>query len=84
MLYSVYDITCSLKPGAKCRLSYAGQRPYCSFRWDGGKLHGYDAFPCLRAEFHITYADGTQDKIVTDSTWQVKRGPVGVNGIYFG
>lgn len=84
VLYSVYDITCSLKPGANVVGVMLGNGRYCSFRWDGGKLHGYDAFPCLRAEFHITYADGTQDKIVTDSTWQVKRGPVGVNGIYFG
>ncbi|NLJ69185.1 MAG: family 78 glycoside hydrolase catalytic domain [Firmicutes bacterium] len=84
VLYSVYDITCSLKPGANAVGVMLGNGRYCSFRWIEGKLFGYDAFPCLRAELHITYTDGTQERIVTDTTWQTARGPVGINGIYLG
>ncbi|NLA58829.1 MAG: family 78 glycoside hydrolase catalytic domain [Firmicutes bacterium] len=84
ILYSVYDITCNLKQGANAVGVMLGNGRYCSFHWMEGKLYGYDAFPCLRAELHITYTDGSQDRIVTDTTWQVNRGPVGANGIYLG
>lgn len=84
VLYSVYDVTVPLQPGANAIGVMLGNGRYCSFRWRDDDLFGYDRFPCLRAELHITYTDGSKEKIVTDTTWQVKRGPVGINGIYYG
>lgn len=84
VLYSVYDITSAIKPGGNAIGVMLGNGRYCSFKWRDGELFGYDAFPCLRAEFHITYVDGTTEKVITDTTWRVKRGPVGINGIFYG
>ena len=84
VLYSVYDVTSVLREGGNAMGVMLGNGRYCSFRWRDGELFGYDEFPCLRAELHITYADGATDKICTDTTWQVKRGPVGLNGIFYG
>lgn len=83
-LYSIYDVTDALQTGANAIGVILGNGRYCSFRWRDDDLFGYDRFPCLRAELHITYVDGSKDKIVTDTTWDVKRGPVGINGIYYG
>ena len=73
VLYSVYDITSAIKPGGNAIGVMLGNGRYCSFKWRDGELFGYDAFPCLRAEFHITYVDGTTEKVITDTTWRVKR-----------
>ena len=89
VLYSIYDVTDALQAGTNAMGVMLGNGRYCAFSRRGGdllgdKLLGYDRFPSLRAELHVTYTDGTKDKILTDTTWQVKRGPVGINGIYYG
>lgn len=83
VLYSVYDITEALQEGPNAVGVILGNGRYVRFHWNKN-TQGYDACPRVRAELHIMYVDGTKEKIVTDETWQVTRGPVGVNGIYQG
>ncbi|NLK08076.1 MAG: family 78 glycoside hydrolase catalytic domain [Firmicutes bacterium] len=84
VLYSVYDVAHILESGTNALGVMLGNGRYCSFRWQQDALFGYDGLPSLKAELHITYADGTVDKILTDTTWKTARGPVGVNGIFYG
>ena len=84
ILYSAYDVTSMLKDGTNAMGVMLGNGRYCSFRWQEDALFGYDGFPCLRAELRVIYMDGSIDRIVTDTSWQTKRGPVGINGIFYG
>ena len=40
--------------------------------------------PCVKAEIHITYNDGSAETILTDETWQTAPGPVIHNNVYLG
>jgi alpha-L-rhamnosidase len=40
--------------------------------------------PCLKAEVHIHYSDGSSEKILTDDTWETAPGPVIRNSVYLG
>ncbi len=40
--------------------------------------------PCLKAEIHIHYVDGSKQIIPTDETWQTAPGPVIRNNVYLG
>ncbi|MDX2049117.1 MAG: family 78 glycoside hydrolase catalytic domain, partial [Chitinophagaceae bacterium] len=40
--------------------------------------------PCVKAEVHISYTDGTKETIVTDESWQTAPGPVIRNNVYLG
>ena len=40
--------------------------------------------PCVKAEIHIRYKDGTSENIVTDENWQTAPGPVVQNNVYLG
>ncbi len=40
--------------------------------------------PCIKAEIHIGYADGTKEIITTDQSWQTATGPILRNNVYLG
>ncbi|MBB1283761.1 family 78 glycoside hydrolase catalytic domain [Flavisolibacter sp. BT320] len=40
--------------------------------------------PCVKAQLHLRYTDGTEDWIVTDESWQTAPGPVIRNNVYLG
>lgn len=40
--------------------------------------------PCVKAEVHIQYADGAEEIIATDETWQSAPGPVVRNNVFLG
>jgi alpha-L-rhamnosidase len=40
--------------------------------------------PCVKAEVHISYTDGTKETIITDESWQTAPGPVIRNNVYLG
>lgn len=76
VLYSTYDVTGFLKEGANAIGVMLGNGRYIA-------NYGYGA-PCLIAQLHIDYADGTDDVVVTDDTWKVGDSPIRENGIYYG
>src|SRR5437868_7710391 len=40
--------------------------------------------PCVKAEIHVRYADGSEETIVTDDTWLAAPGPIIKNSVYLG
>ncbi len=40
--------------------------------------------PCLTAKMEITYADGSRETVVSDTSWSVSQGPLLRNGLYLG
>ena len=60
-----------------------GNGRYVRFHWLDAP-RGYEATPRVKAELHLTYDDGSVERIVTDAGWQTRRGPLGVNGIFEG
>jgi alpha-L-rhamnosidase len=52
-------------------------------KWD---LRNYQQTgrPCVKAEIHILYKDGTTDRIITDETWKTAPGPIVKNNVYLG
>jgi alpha-L-rhamnosidase len=89
VLYAMYDVTTLLKKGNNIAGIMLGNGwwnplPFEFFgRWD---LRNYQQTgrPCVKAELHLRYADGTEDKIITDENWQTKPGPVTHNNVYLG
>ena len=89
LLYSVYDITALLKnknnvAGILSGNGWYNPLPFKLFgRWD---LRDYQQTgrPCVKAEMHLRYTDGSADIIATDDSWQTAPGPVTHNNIYLG
>ena len=89
VLYVAHDVTTSIKNGANVAAVMLGSGwwnplPFKLFgRWD---LRNYQQTgrPCLKAEIHINYSDGSTQKIVTDESWQTAPGPIVKNNVYLG
>jgi Alpha-L-rhamnosidase N-terminal domain./Bacterial alpha-L-rhamnosidase. len=83
--YQTYDVTALLNNGSNAVGSILGDGWYGSpLGWNGE----YDVFGTspneLMAEIHITYKDGTREKILTDGSWKAYRSPVLKSEIYSG
>jgi alpha-L-rhamnosidase len=76
-----YDVTGLLAGGENAIGAILGEGFYAG-RLQGGRRWGTN--PALRAQLHITYADGTATRVNTDGTWQAGRGGVQTSGIYDG
>jgi alpha-L-rhamnosidase len=89
VLYSVHDVTAEISQGRNVIGAMLGNGwwnplPIKLFgRWD---LRNYlqTGRPCLIAELHLKYSDGTKKIIVTDDTWISAPGPVMRNNVYLG
>ena len=89
VLFVVHDITPLVKNGVNVAGVMLGNGwwnplPFKFFgRWD---LRNYQQTgrPCVKAEIHIKYADGSAEQIVTDETWKTAPGPVVKNNVYLG
>lgn len=89
VMYVVHDITSLIKKGNNVAGIMLGNGwwnplPFKFFgRWD---LRDYQQTgrPCVIAEIHVTYTDGSIDKINTDESWQTAPGPIVRNNIYIG
>ncbi len=89
VLYSVYDIGSLVKKGNNIAGIMLGKGwynplPFKIFgRWN---LSDYQESgrPCVKAEIHINYKDGSTAIIATDEFWQTAPGPVIRNNVYLG
>ena len=89
ILYSVYDITAQLKKGthvAGVMLGNGWYNPLPMRLFSRFNIRDFQQTgrPCVKAEFHIQYRDGSSDTIITDESWQVAPGPVIRNNVYLG
>jgi len=87
--YSVFDITAQLKKGINVvgvMLGNGWYNPLPLRLFSRFNLRDYQQTgrPCLVAEFHIQYKDGSSEAIITDDSWKVAPGPVFHNNVYLG
>ena len=89
VLYVVHDITTQIQRGGNVIGVVLGNGwwnplPFKLFgRWD---IRDYQQTnrPCLKAEIHLMYTDGTGDIVPTDESWLTTPGPVMKNNVYLG
>lgn len=89
VLYVVHDVTDLITSGRNVASVMLGNGwwnplPIKLFgRWD---LRDYQETgrPCVKAQIHLTYSDGSTDVIPTDGSWQTAPGPVVRNNVYLG
>lgn len=89
VLYAVHDITALLKRGTNVTGFMLGNgwwNPLPLRMFSRFNLRDYQETgrPCVRAEIHIRYADGSDEIIPTDKTWQTAPGPIVRNNVYLG
>jgi alpha-L-rhamnosidase len=88
-LYASYDISTQVQKGANTLGVMLGNGwwnplPLRMFgRWDLRQFQ-QTGRPCLRAELHLHYTDGSKEIISSNNTWQVAPGPVLRNNVYLG
>lgn len=82
--YRVYDVTEYLPAAGPATLGVAlGNGWYNCFTEDAWNIRqaSWRAVPKLLCELYITYADGTQDCICSDTGWKTSPGPITFNSI---
>lgn len=89
VLYAVYDITPMIKNGknvAGVMLGNGWYNPLPLRLFGRIDLRKYQQTgrPCVKAEMHIQYRDGSTNIIATDETWQTVPGPIIRNNVYLG
>jgi alpha-L-rhamnosidase len=89
VLYVVHDVTSLISRGKNVAGVMLGNGwwnplPFKLFgRWDL-RTYQQTGRPCVKAELHITFTDGTKEKIITDESWQTAPGPIYKNNVYLG
>ncbi|MEO7991694.1 MAG: family 78 glycoside hydrolase catalytic domain [Chryseolinea sp.] len=89
VLYTVHDVTSFLKEGENVGGIMLGNgwfnplplKMFSRFNLRDVQETGR---PCVKAEIHIRYTDGTEENILTDESWQTAPGPVVRNNVYLG
>lgn len=77
--YQTYDVTPGLNEGANgIGITLANGW----YAWEHRKSYG-DRWAAL-LQLHVVYKDGTEEIIVTDSTWKASTGPIRYSEIYHG
>ena len=89
ILYSVYDITNNLKKGKNVigvMLGNGWFNPLPLRLFGRIDLRKYQTTgrPCLKAEMHLHFSDGTMQIISTDESWLTAGGPIVRNNVYLG
>jgi len=80
VMYLCYDLKDMLKKGNNTIGAILGNGFYNAPRnW----THSYGS-PRFLSQIHITYADGTEQVIVSDPTWKVSKSPIVMDLIYDG
>jgi alpha-L-rhamnosidase len=73
--YQVYDVASMLKPGQNALAALLADGWYCGHIGNGG-FQAFGKRPALFTQLEVTYADGSQQRVVTDETWKIHAGPV--------
>jgi alpha-L-rhamnosidase len=78
LLYQTYDVTGLLAPGENVLGAIVADGWYAGFFGFDAKRAGahYGAVPELLAQLVITFADGSQQWVVTDGHWQARAGAI--------
>ncbi len=80
VMYLAYDVTEHIRQGENAAGAMLGNGFYNPANyWSGGY-----GTPRFIGQIHITYTDGTEEVIVSDTTWRVAKGPVVMDLLYDG
>lgn len=83
--YQVCDVTALLREGGNAIGAMLGNGWFRGrLGWSGGRSNVYGDRLALLAQLEITYADGSVQRVVTDSSWRASEGPVLEDDIYDG
>ncbi len=77
VLYQTYDVTSMLKAKNKLEIG-AGQG------WAGRHYDGKAVNPMIIAWLNVTFADGTSERIITDTDWEVYTSETTQTALYHG
>jgi len=79
-MYLAYDVKDHLKRGKNTIGSVVGNGFYNPGKfWTEG--YGTPRFLC---QMHISYTDGTEERVLSDTTWNASKGPILMNMVYYG
>ncbi len=73
--YQAYDVTGLLSQGQNVIGAQVGHGWYSGHLGNGGYQY-YGKSPALLAQLEVTYADGTTERVVTDTSWKEHAGPI--------
>ena len=86
VIYNTYDITRQVKRGNNTLGVMLGNGmynvPHIKGRYT--KFVGSFGMPKMILQMHIAFADGTQEVVASDHTWETKPGPIVLSSIYGG
>jgi alpha-L-rhamnosidase len=83
--YQTFDVTGLLSEGRNVLGAILADGWYRGrIGFGAGKRNGWGDRLALLAQLEIQYADGTNDRIVTDESWRAATGPILSSGIYEG
>ena len=80
VMYLAYDVKEQLNKGENVLGSILGNGFYNPAKF-WAAAYGSPRFLC---QLHITYADGSEEVIVTDDSWKASRSPILMNMVYYG
>lgn len=86
VLYLTYDVTNQLQAGKNCFAAELGNGWFNNQTPTVWKynLAPWRARPQMMAEIHVTYADGSKETFLTDSSWKTSTGPLLYDNLYVG
>lgn len=82
--YQTYDVTELLNQGKNAIGMIVGNGWYKGYFGFEGKKEIYGSRRAGLLELHITYGDGSKEKILTNKEWEVFSGPIQLSEIYHG
>ncbi|MCE5259597.1 MAG: family 78 glycoside hydrolase catalytic domain, partial [Chloroflexi bacterium] len=82
--YQTYDVTEMLQPGENCLGAMLGRGWYAGYFGLGDHQNNYGTQPALIAQLHITYADGSEQVVISDSSWRTADSPILMAEFYHG
>ena len=83
--YQTFDVTGLLRAGPNLLGASLGDGWYRGrLGFGGGRRNLYGERLALLAQLEITYADGTEERIVTDDAWRTRTGPLLAADLYDG
>ena len=85
ILYVTHDLTKELQQGRNALGVILGNGRFWSPRRFTPAKYYHGGTPRLLFQMHIEYADGTQEKLLSDASWQITdQGPIRLNNEYDG
>ncbi|WP_169512941.1 alpha-L-rhamnosidase [Actinopolymorpha alba] len=86
ILYQAYDVTALVKSGDNAIGAILGDGWWSGFVGFDPRLAGklYGDSPALIAQLHLTFDDGSEERIVTDERWRESAGPLRYSDLLMG